>query len=92
MVHNLLYQLKVKLLAEQAGLASVTAESGQIVLRYASGSLPEQLPELGESIRVGKVALWMPYTHRTDWPDRLVEVLEKLASNQAQPAIEAGPS
>ena len=87
MLHNLLYQLKVKLLAEQAGLATVTAESGQIVLRYASGSLPDRLPDLGESVRFGKVALWMPYTHRADWPERLVEVLEKLADFQAQPAV-----
>jgi transcription-repair coupling factor (superfamily II helicase) len=89
MVHNLLYQLKIKLLAEQAGLASVTAESGQIVLRYSSGSLPENLPDLGDSVRVGKVALWMPYTHHSDWPEWLVEALEKLASSQAQPAVEA---
>ncbi len=89
MVHNLLYQLKIKLLAEQAGLASVTAESGQIVLRYSNGSLPVYLPDLGDSVRVGKVALWMPYTHHSDWPERLVETLEKLASSQAQPAVEA---
>ncbi len=36
---NLFFQLKVKLLAEQAGLASVSCEGGQIILRYPP--LPE---------------------------------------------------
>ena len=34
MVQNLFYQLKVKLRAEAAGLASVSIESDQFVLRY----------------------------------------------------------
>jgi transcription-repair coupling factor (superfamily II helicase) len=92
MVHNLLFQLRIKLLAEKAGMAAVTAEGGQIVLRFASGSLPERLPPLGEGIRVGKVALWMPYTHRVDWPERLVEALETLAAFEAQPVIPMGPT
>ncbi|HRQ24105.1 MAG TPA: hypothetical protein PLF42_11825 [Anaerolineales bacterium] len=34
MVQNLLYQMRVKLRAEKAGLSSVAWESGQILLRY----------------------------------------------------------
>ena len=33
-VENLLYQLKIKLRAEEIGLASITNEGEQIVLRY----------------------------------------------------------
>lgn len=81
-VHNLLYQLKVKLLAEQAGLASISAEGGQIVMRYPNGQLPESLPDFGPEVRAGKIALWMPITQLPDWPDRLVEVLNRLAGTK----------
>jgi transcription-repair coupling factor (superfamily II helicase) len=77
-VQNLLYQLKVKLLAEQAGLAAISAESEQIVLRFRSGAPPADLPYLGPRVRAGKTALWLPYTAYPDWPEHLVEVLEKL--------------
>ena len=90
MVHNLLYQLKVKLLAEKAGLATITAEAGQIVMRYPDNELPAHLPDLGLSVRVGKVALWLPYTHLADWPDRLVAALEALQSTRLQPVVQPG--
>ena len=77
-VRNLLFQLKVKLLAESAGLASLTAESGQFVFRFPDGDLPAFLPELGPQVRAGKTALWMPYLQTPDWPELLLEVLEKL--------------
>jgi hypothetical protein len=34
----------------------------------------------------------MPYTHRGDWPERLVEALETLAAFEAQPVIAMGPT
>ncbi|HEX7976795.1 MAG TPA: transcription-repair coupling factor, partial [Anaerolineales bacterium] len=77
-VLNLLYQLKVKLLAEKAGLASISGENGQIVMRFPEGNLPASLPDLGPRVRVGKVALWMPYTNLPDWPKELLNILEKL--------------
>jgi transcription-repair coupling factor (superfamily II helicase) len=78
-VHHLLYQLKVKLLAEQAGLSSVTAEAGQLVLRFPAGEPPADLPDLGPNVRFGKVALWIPLAPLEDWPSELTSVLEKLA-------------
>jgi transcription-repair coupling factor (superfamily II helicase) len=82
-VRNLLYQVRLKLLAEKAGLASVSAEGGQIVIRYPP--LPEGvqtrdlsgLPDLsGLGVRKGKNALWMPVVE--DWYERLGKVLERL--------------
>ncbi len=86
-VLNLFMQLKIKLLAERAGLASITVESGQMALRFPDGALPENLPELGENVRLGKVALWLPYTIRTtadvpDWIRILTETLHKLQRPQ----------
>ena len=79
-VQNLLFQTRIRLAAEKAGLASVTMEAQQIVFRYPDGELPVDLPDLGPYARTGKVAIWMPYTHATDWQGQLVEVLERLAS------------
>src|SRR5512136_88449 len=60
---NLLYQLKVKLLADKAGLISISGEAGQIVLRFPplpDGESSRALPELGNNIRSGKNAIWIP--------------------------------
>jgi transcription-repair coupling factor (superfamily II helicase) len=83
-VLNLLFQFKIKLLAELAGLASVGAESGQIVLRYPEGALPDNLPPLGPGVRVGKVALWIAQTGRSEWQEQLLGTLEKLGTVQSQ--------
>jgi transcription-repair coupling factor (superfamily II helicase) len=81
-VINLLFQMKVKLLAEQAHLASVSLESGQIVLRYPP--LPEGvsqriLPMIGLDARAGKNAYWMPFDAESmDWQQKLVDSLTEL--------------
>ncbi|MEW5871334.1 MAG: transcription-repair coupling factor [Chloroflexota bacterium] len=77
-VQNLLYQLKVKLLAERAGLASITVESGQLALRFPDNEIPAGLPDLGPRLRVGKTALWMPYSATSDWLESLLEILERI--------------
>ncbi|OGO29058.1 MAG: hypothetical protein A2136_09295 [Chloroflexi bacterium RBG_16_54_11] len=84
---NLLYQLKVKLLAEQAGLASISGEGGQIILRYPplpEGETSREFPDLGASIRSGKNTLWMPTDGSVDWMDNLLNLLSRLISNDAQ--------
>jgi len=84
-VTNLLFQIKVKLLAEEVGLASVSSENGQLVLRFPEGDIPENLPPLPDPVRAGKTALWIPYRALEDWRDFLVEVLTVL-----QEALEQG--
>jgi len=75
---HLLYQLKVKLLAEKAGLSSINPEGNQFVLRFPDGTLPWPLPDLGPAVRVGKAALWMSLENLDDWQRELLEVLERL--------------
>jgi transcription-repair coupling factor (superfamily II helicase) len=83
-VKNLIFQLKVKLRAEKAGLASVSVESDQIVLRYPP--LPEgvnsrELNNLGPDIRSGKNAFWLPYVAKMeDWRERLMDALSEIAT------------
>jgi len=81
---NLLYQIRLKLLAEKAGLASIASDGEQIVLRYPP--LPEgvtwrELPGapdlLSLGVRKGKNALWMPIG--ADWPQKLAALLSRLA-------------
>ena len=89
-VRNLFYQLKIKLLAEQAGLASINSENGQLVLRFPDGEVSERLPELGQAVRQGKTALWMPMNTLPDWPARLFEVVERLAAHRSAYQPEPG--
>jgi len=82
-VKNLLFQLKVKILAEKAGLVSVAVENGQIVMRYPTlpdGSPGRDIPLVSASVRTGKSALWMPFDRETDWQQRLLEILGQLNS------------
>lgn len=77
-VRNLFFQLKVKILAEQAGLSSITSENGQLVLRFPEGKLPQSIPNLNPAIRIGKTALWLPYKNHPDWVDIIDETLQLL--------------
>jgi transcription-repair coupling factor (superfamily II helicase) len=84
---NLFYQLKVKLLAEQVGLASVSGEGGQIILRYPplpDGEINRPLPEFGDDIRTGKNAIWMPITEKDAWQNKLLNILNQLISGNPQ--------
>jgi transcription-repair coupling factor (superfamily II helicase) len=82
-VANLIYQFQVKLRAELAGLASVTVEGEQIVLRYPP--LPEgvnsrNLPNLGYQTRAGKNSYWMMKNPDAfEWKPRLLEVLSAIS-------------
>lgn len=77
-VRNLLFQLKIKLLAEKTNVASINIESDQIAVRFQDGSLPPDLPYLGPNVRIGKTALWLPYNTQPEWPDHLVNLLQTL--------------
>jgi len=79
---NLFWQLRVKLMAERAGLASIMLEGDQIVLRYPplpEGVKARELWDMGDGIRRGKNAYWMPLNNQPHWRERLEKVLSKLA-------------
>jgi transcription-repair coupling factor (superfamily II helicase) len=81
-VRNLIYQIRVRLLAEAAGLASVNLEADQVVLRYPP--LPEgvnsrNLPPVGFRARTGKNAYWMAGGEDIDeWKERLLQLLSAI--------------
>jgi transcription-repair coupling factor (superfamily II helicase) len=77
-VENLLFQLRVRLAAEKANLASISVENNQFVLRFPEDELPKGLPSLSPEVRAGKTALWMPARLDDEWRPRLMELLERL--------------
>jgi len=83
-VLNLFYQMKVKLLAEVAGLAAIGSENGQLVLRYPDGEVPADIPPLPNPVRAGKTALWIPYRNLPDWRSFLTDVLTQLSMRKTQ--------
>lgn len=85
MVQNLLYQMRVKLRAEKAGLSSVAWESGQILLRYpapVNGSEAKRLPDLGNGVRGGKSAYWVTLSKGEIWTTKLLDVLARLGDGR----------
>ena len=89
MTQNLLYQMRVKLRAEKAGLSSVSWESGQILLKYpvqGDGSDMNRLPDLGNEIRGGKSAYWVTLSKDEVWTAKLLDVLNRLNNISATPA------
>ncbi|MBK7456593.1 MAG: hypothetical protein IPJ46_23585 [Anaerolineales bacterium] len=82
MTQNLLYQMRVKLRAEKAGLSAVSQESsGQILLKYTApvdGSEPLRLPDLGNGVRGGKSAYWVTVAKEEVWTVKLLDVLDRL--------------
>jgi transcription-repair coupling factor (superfamily II helicase) len=85
-VANLIFQMRVKLLAEDAGLAAISLEGEQIVLRYPplpDSVPPRVLPSLGPLARAGRNAYWLPAgPAEDDWKDRLIQVLFAIIQNQ----------
>ncbi len=81
MVKNLFYQMRVKLRAEKIGLASVSWETGQIVLRFPStpnGNEEKRLDDLGPDVRGGRGAYWCTFGKDPDWMQRLLDTLSVL--------------
>jgi len=86
-VHNLVYQIKVKLLAGELGLASVGFEGNQLVLRYPP--LPQgiefrPLPDLGSHVITGKNAYRVPVSDLQGeaWKPLLISVLYEIRSHE----------
>ena len=81
-LHNLLYQIRVKALAQMAAVNAVVTEAGQIRIRIAEldGLDRYHLQRyLGELVRVSKSAIWLKINRGThEWQVELVQILEKL--------------
>ncbi|MCZ7538845.1 MAG: transcription-repair coupling factor [Anaerolineae bacterium] len=90
-VNGLLFQIQIKLLAQQADVTAISSENGQIGIRlpYLATIDRAALQEsLGADTRVSRVAVWLPCESQEDsvWQARLLQILERLAEFARQPA------
>ncbi|MDH5607633.1 MAG: helicase-related protein, partial [Anaerolineae bacterium] len=79
-VYNLFYQLKIRILAEAAGVSAITGEEGRIAIRFPDllqGYPARKFPPLGKDIRTGKETI---YLLSKDWQTRLIEILQALTA------------
>jgi len=82
-VKNLIFQIKVKILSEKAGLASVSLELDQIVLRFPPQNEKLRFKDLllpGNFVRSGKNSYWFAFRkYGENWQDFLLEILSELS-------------
>lgn len=92
-VENLLFQLRVKILAAAARVEVISSENSQILLRMTPESTQDDLGDLGPDIRRNKRGVWLPRATDARWRERLLDLLLKLAEAQRQPtpAPQANP-
>ena len=77
---NLMYQLRLKALARDAGVGAIVVNNDCLVLRSGGGDYPkrEKLKRiLGERAVVARRDVWLP--QERGWREELVAVLEKMA-------------
>ena len=82
-VEGLLFQVKVKVLASRAGVASIGRDNDQLVVRSeAVERLPRQRLQyqLGATARVGSKALWIDIDNANAWKDHLLHSLDILSA------------
>ena len=77
---NLMYQLRLKALARDAGIETIAVENGRLLLRPGGANVVEREKlqrTLGEQAIVGRREIWMSLER--DWRERLVDVLKEIA-------------
>ncbi|MGB9669089.1 MAG: DEAD/DEAH box helicase, partial [Anaerolineales bacterium] len=79
MTCNLFFQMKVKILAQKAGLIAVTIDNGQIALKFPEGEMPNLPSYIHPAARIGKTAIWFAFSTVIDWQNELIEILNSIA-------------
>ena len=77
---NLMYQLRLKVLARDARVGAIGVENGRLALRSGGGDYPdrERLQRtLGKRAVVSRRDVWLP--QERDWREELVTVLKAMA-------------
>ncbi len=77
-VQNLLFQLRVKILAAAADLSAVTVENGQLLLQHPDPESRFGSAELSPQARRSRRGLWLGRLSDADWQERLIHFLREL--------------
>ncbi|MBI5931475.1 MAG: transcription-repair coupling factor [Chloroflexi bacterium] len=93
-VEGLLVQLRIKLLAQQAGATAVATENGRLNIKLPYlGSIDRVALQnyLGEVVRVSRTAIWFPQNMpELEWRPLLVDILRRLDREQVQEVFAIG--
>jgi transcription-repair coupling factor (superfamily II helicase) len=87
-VENLLYVVRVKVLAVNAGVESIGQEDGQLLIKATvvdnvdRNVLQERLSSQGVPARVARRSIWLPMREAALWRKDLVKTLEALSAAQ----------
>jgi transcription-repair coupling factor (superfamily II helicase) len=82
-VQDLLFQVKVKLLASRAGVTAIGRDADQLIVRSpAVARLPRLALQhhLGDQARVGTQAIWVALDDAGAWREKLLHVLDILSA------------
>jgi len=79
-VENLLYQLRVKLMAATARVEAVTSENGQILIQLPPERVPQSLLEGGWAVRQSKRGIWLEAGRQ--WREQLIQLLHALGATE----------
>ena len=80
-VLNLLYQLKLKIIATNAGIDRILTESGQILIDLPEKRTVPDVGIFGKGIRRSKRGLWLSTEIEGGWEKRLLQLLEHILEN-----------
>ena len=78
---NLLYQLKVKIIATNAGIDRIMTESGQILIDLPEKKIVPDIHAFGEGIRRSKRGLWLSMDIEGGWEKKLLQLLNHILEN-----------
>jgi transcription-repair coupling factor (superfamily II helicase) len=79
---NLMFQLRIKVLAQKAGVTSITLEGGQMMIKSDKLEDADRIglqQRLGDAVRVTRKQVIIPQYTLREWQKLLVVVLEKMA-------------
>jgi transcription-repair coupling factor (superfamily II helicase) len=89
-VEGLIYQMRVKLMAQAANVVSITSDDSQIAVKLPYLAKVDRAGlqrYLENGVRVSRVAVWLARDPNGAWRKRLLDVLERLSPlKERQPA------
>ncbi|MFO8037684.1 MAG: transcription-repair coupling factor [Anaerolineales bacterium] len=78
-VENILLQLRIRLLAEEIGVETISIQNEQITLQYPEDHPLPQRWEVSSDVRLGESTVWLNFNLKDhDWFPKLVKVLREL--------------
>jgi transcription-repair coupling factor (superfamily II helicase) len=85
---NLIYQLRLKVLSQAAGVTHITAEDGRLAIQIEAGNratVEATLRRIGQEPVVGRRQFWLPLRDQGIWREELLRALYALTTHGQDP-------